>query len=172
MTRITRRGLIAATLALHVLPALAANPTEPAPEFEGLENWINSDPLTMGSLRGKVVLVDFWTFGCVNCINTLPHLTQWHETHAANGLVIVGIHTPEFPFERDLGALQDAVARHGIAYPVVQDNRYRTWQAYGTRYWPTSVLVNREGRIVKYHEGDRGLEDFRKDIEVEIHRPS
>lgn len=158
----TRRNFI--TMAAAGLTAAAisrparAGQGDVAPEFTGLENWINSRPLTMAALRGKVVLVDFWTFGCSNCVATLPFLTAWHAEMAEKGLTIVGVHTPEFPFERDLGALEKAVGRHGIEYPVSQDNRYATWLAYEVRYWPTSVIVDREGRVIRYHEGDRGME--------------
>ncbi|WP_197055991.1 redoxin family protein [Paracoccus halophilus] len=138
--------------------SVRAGPGDTAPEFTGLENWINSEPLSMAGLRGRVVLVDFWTFGCSNCVATLPFLTAWHAEMAEKGLTIVGVHTPEFPFERDLGALEKAVGRHGIEYPVSQDNSYATWLAYEVRYWPTSVIVDRDGKIFKYHEGDRGME--------------
>lgn len=126
----------------------------PAPEFVGLGGWINSKPLTMAQLRGQVVLVDFWTHGCVNCVRTLPHLQQWHTRYAAQGLVIVGVHTPEFAFERSLHNVRAAVQRHGLSYPVAQDNGYQTWQAYDNQYWPAQYLVDRQGRIVYQHFGE------------------
>lgn len=177
MTRLSRRNLIttasAAMVAASVqLPlaraARAQSPGKPAPEFVGLENWINSDPLTIQSLRGRIVLVDFWTFGCSNCINTLPSMVKWHGDLGQRGLTIVGVHTPEFPFERELSALQKAVRRHGIEYAVAQDNAYQTWRAYETRYWPTSIIVDRDGQIVKYHEGDQGLDQLGQDIEAAL----
>lgn len=100
-----------------------------APEFTGLTNWQNSGPLTIASLRGKVVLVNFWTYDCVNCVNTLPHVTKLYAKYKDKGLVIVGVHTPEFPFERSLSNVQAALKRHGITYPVAQDNNYATWNA-------------------------------------------
>jgi cytochrome c biogenesis protein CcdA/thiol-disulfide isomerase/thioredoxin len=127
---------------------------EPAPEFTGISTWHNSEPLSMHGLRGKVVLVDFWTYACVNCVRTLPHLVRWHARYAAQGLVVVGVHTPEFSFEREVANVQAAVRRHRIAYPVAQDNAYRTWTAWRTQYWPTLYLVDREGRVVFRHVGE------------------
>jgi thiol-disulfide isomerase/thioredoxin len=106
-----------------------------------------------------VVLLDFWTFGCVNCIRTLPHLRGWHDRYAAQGLVVIGVHTPEFAHERPLPALRDAVARHGLRYPIAQDNAYRTWNAYAVRYWPAQILIDREGRIAWRHYGEGGEAD-------------
>ena len=158
---ISRRTFLMTSLALpFAQTASAASIGEPAPAFEGLENWINSKPVAIDALRGRVVLVDFWTFACSNCVNTLPWLADWHQTLEPKGLTIVGVHTPEFPFERDLNALRKAVSRHGILYPVAQDNRYQTWKAYRTRYWPTAILIDRSGRIVQYHEGDGGFGAF------------
>lgn len=132
----------------------------PAPDFTGIEAWLNTDaPLTMPGLRGKVVLLDFWTFGCINCVRTLPHLRDWHRRHADRGLVIVGVHTPEFAHERPLAALQAAVRRHALAYPVAQDNGFKTWNAHGVTAWPTQILIDRRGRIAFRHigEGDEAL---------------
>lgn len=175
MKRMSRRDLIVAgslaalgAASSPARPGRAAAPDEPAPDFVGLENWINSQPLTIASLRGRVVLVDFWTHGCSNCVNTLPYMTSWHSELGPRGLTIVGVHTPEFPFERELGGVKRAVERHGIDYAVAQDNAYQTWRAYETRYWPTSVIVDRHGRIVKYHEGDRGLDQLGEDIAAQL----
>ncbi len=148
-------GLVSHT----ALPSGAATP-KPAPEFVGLENWLNSEPLKIQDLRGKTVLVDFWTFGCANCISTLPHLKSWYSEMSDQGLEIIGIHTPEFAFERELDGLKKAITRFEIPYPVVQDNKYQTWQAYTVRYWPTSVLVGRDGNIIMYHEGSAKLDAF------------
>ncbi|AKJ31849.1 hypothetical protein AAW51_5158 [Caldimonas brevitalea] len=126
----------------------------PAPDFAGITHWLNSPPLTMSQLRGRVVLVDFWTYGCVNCVRTLPHVRRWHERYAADGLVVVGVHTPEFGHERPLQNVQAAVQRHGLRYPVAQDNGYATWSAYRNVYWPALYLVDRDGRIVFRHFGE------------------
>ena len=125
-----------------------------AAELVGNQAWINSDPLTIHGLQGKVVLVDFWTYTCINCIRTLPYLKEWHAKYQDDGLVILGIHTPEFDFEKDLDNVVKATRDYGIEYPVVQDNDYRTWRAYANRYWPAKYLIDQEG-IVRYtHFGE------------------
>jgi thiol-disulfide isomerase/thioredoxin len=129
-----------------------------APEFSGIERWLNSPPLSMGALRGKVVLLDFWTYTCINCIRTLPHVKSWHEKYKDKGLVVVGVHTPEYPFERSTANVQAAIKRFGIAYPVAQDNRYATWQAYDNQYWPAVYLIDRQGRIAYTHFGEGAYE--------------
>ncbi len=125
-----------------------------APEFAGISAWLNSAPLTMASLKGKVVLVDFWTYSCINCIRTLPYVTKWYDTYKNQGLVVVGVHTPEFDFEKDTGNVQDAIKRFGIHYPVAQDNSYGTWNAYGNQYWPAEYLIDQNGNIVYTHFGE------------------
>ena len=129
-----------------------------APEFSGISHWINSPPLTMAKLRGKVVLVEFWTYDCINCIHVIPHVKQWHERYKDQGLVVVGVHTPEYGHERILGNLEKAVKRFDITYPVAQDNDYETWNAYGNRYWPALYLIDGNGRIVYRHYGEGGYE--------------
>ncbi len=126
-----------------------------APDFSGITNWINSPPLTMQELHGKVVLVDFWTYSCINCLRTLPYLEKWYADYKDKGFVIVGVHTPEFEFEKDPSNVAEAVARLGVTYPVAQDNNYSTWIAYGNRYWPAHYLVDQKGRLraVQYGEG-------------------
>lgn len=134
-------------------------PAPMAPEFKGINHWINSAPLTMAQLRGKVVLVEFWTYDCINCIHVLPHVKQWHERYKDQGLVVVGVHTPEYGHEKILGNVQAAVKRFGIGYPVAQDNDYRTWDAFGNRYWPALYLIDQNGRIVYQHFGEGGYDD-------------
>jgi thiol-disulfide isomerase/thioredoxin len=150
-------ALLLATLVIGI-PALATPPTlidgGPAPEFAQIEQWHGSAPLTMAQLRGKVVLVDFWTYSCINCLRTLPHVAQWHAKYQARGLVVVGVHTPEFAFERSAANVRTAMARFGITYPVAQDNQYATWKAYGNQYWPAVYLIDRNGRIVLTHAGE------------------
>ena len=128
-----------------------------APDFIGLGNWFNSAPLKLADLRGKVVLVDFWTYGCVNCVNTLPHVTALYAKYRDRGLVVVGIHTPEFPFERSASNVQTALKRHGITYPVAQDNDSQTWNAYRNRYWPAQYIVDQNGKIVFQHDGEASM---------------
>lgn len=126
----------------------------PAPEFSGISKWLNSDPLTMAQLRGKVVLVDFWTYSCINCIRTLPYVTKWYDTYRDKGLVVVGVHTPEFAFEKVTDNVADAIKRFNIHYPVAQDNEYGTWNNYNNQYWPAEYLIDQNGNIVYTHFGE------------------
>ena len=135
-----------------------------APDFAGIGNWFNSAPLSMAQLRGKVVLVDFWTYGCVNCVNTLPHVTALYAKYKDRGLVVVGIHTPEFPFERSASNVQAALKRHGITYPVAQDNDSQTWNAYRNQYWPAQYIVDQTGKIVFQHDGEGQYEQMDRTI--------
>jgi cytochrome c biogenesis protein CcdA/thiol-disulfide isomerase/thioredoxin len=128
-----------------------------APEFTDTEHWFNTpgdQPLTMKGLRGRVVLIDFWTYSCVNCIRTLPYLNAWNKRYAKDGLTIVGVHTPEFPFEREAGNVEAAISREGIEYPVVQDNEQGTWNAYGNQYWPAEYFVDATGHVRYAHFGE------------------
>ena len=125
-----------------------------APDFTGIDNWLNSAPLDLRQLRGKVVLVEFWTFDCINCAHTLPHVKDWYARYRDKGLVVVGVHTPEYTFERDIGNLKKAIARYGIDYPVAQDNHYATWNAWGNQYWPALYLIDRNGKVVYSHFGE------------------
>ncbi len=128
-----------------------------APEFVGNQQWFNTPggrALTLRSLRGRVVLVDFWTYSCINCLRTLPYLTAWDRTYRKDGLTIVGVHSPEFPFEKDAGNVQEAIERNGIHYPVAQDNDLATWSAYGTQYWPSEYFIDAEGQVRFAHYGE------------------
>jgi cytochrome c biogenesis protein CcdA/thiol-disulfide isomerase/thioredoxin len=125
-----------------------------APEFAGIEAWQNSPPLTMKELQGKVVLIDFWTYSCINCVRTLPYLTDWDRKYRDMGLVIVGVHSPEFEFEKKPANVRDAIAQHGIRYPVALDNQLSTWLNFNNRYWPAHYLIDRQGRVVYTHFGE------------------
>jgi thiol-disulfide isomerase/thioredoxin len=125
-----------------------------APEFTGIDKWLNSDPLTMRQLRGKVVLVDFWTYTCINCIHTLPYVKGWYSKYKDQGLVVVGVHTPEYPFEHSTDNVKDAIKQYGIQYPVAQDNNYATWGAFNNEYWPAVYLIDKQGRVVYSHFGE------------------
>ena len=132
-----------------------------APEFVGNERWFNTPgdrPLTLRGLRGRVVLVDFWTYSCINCIRTLPYLKAWDAKYRRDGLTIVGVHTPEFPFEREASNVEAAIRENGIRYPVAQDNEQATWNAYGNQYWPAEYFVDSSGRVrfVHFGEGEYG----------------
>ena len=170
MTSSIRTLLAAAVLALSTAagaahastpastPASASDAPRAAPEFSGIDHWLNSAPLTMAQLRGKAVLVDFWTYGCINCRHTLPWVKAWHAKYKDQGLVVVGVHTPEFSVEGNLDNLKAEVKRNGIAYPVAQDNRYATWQAWGNQFWPAFYLVDRKGQVVYTHVGEGNYE--------------
>jgi cytochrome c biogenesis protein CcdA/thiol-disulfide isomerase/thioredoxin len=125
-----------------------------APDFKRISLWINSEPLSLRKLRGKVVLIDFWTYSCINCLRTLPHLKAWYSTYGDRGLVVVGVHTPEFAFEYVPGNVRSAVHRLGLRYPVALDNHYATWNAYSNQYWPTKYLIDRRGHIRFIHFGE------------------
>jgi cytochrome c biogenesis protein CcdA/thiol-disulfide isomerase/thioredoxin len=131
----------------------------PAPELTGNDRWFNGPPLTLASLRGRVVLIDFWTYTCINCIRTLPHLVAWDRAYRAAGLTIVGVHSPEFAFERDAGNVQRAIAQNGILYPVAQDNELATWNAWSNRYWPAEYLIDAQGHVRRAHFGEGGYEE-------------
>ncbi len=127
------------------------------PEFVDTQRWFNTpgeQPLTLKSLRGDVVLVDFWTYSCINCLRTLPYLTAWDKRYRKDGLKIVGVHSPEFPFEKDAGNVEEAIERNGIEYPVVQDNDLATFTAYGTEYWPAEYFIDAKGRVRYVHFGE------------------
>ncbi len=139
------------------LPVLGA-----APEFVGNQRWFNTPggrPLTLRGLRGRVVLVDFWTYTCINCLRTLPYLTAWDRTYRRHGLTIVGVHSPEFPFEKDAANVGDAIERNGIHYPVAQDNDLATWSAYGNQYWPAEYFIDARGRVRFAHFGEGEYEE-------------
>jgi len=126
--------------------------------------WINSEPLTLAELRGKVVLIDFWTYSCINCIRTLPYLAKWHETYANQGLVIIGVHTPEFEFEKDIENVRTAADDFGLEYPIMQDNQFATWKAFNNRYWPAKYLIDAEGHIRYFHFGEQGYDETESKI--------
>ncbi len=125
-----------------------------APEFPPQATWLQGGPLKMAELRGRPVLIDFWDYTCINCIHTLPYVNEWHRRYGPLGLTIVGVHTPEFSFARDVGNVAKAVREHHIEYPVVLDNDYAIWQAYTNRYWPAKYLVDGKGYLRGYHHGE------------------
>lgn len=131
----------------------------PAPPLAGISAWINSNPLTLAQLKGKVVLVDFWTYSCINCIRTLPTLIAWDKAYRDKGLVIIGVHTPEFEFEKNLANVTRAVKNFGIKYPVALDSQYSTWNNYHNQYWPADYLIDKNGNVVfeQFGEGNAGV---------------
>ena len=133
----------------------------PAPDFTGNQRWFNTSggrPLTLRGLRGKVVLIDFWTYTCINCIRTLPYVEAWYQRYKHDGLVVVGVHTPEFAFEKDAGNVAAAIHQNGLRYPVAQDNDYGTWNAWSNQFWPAHYLIDARGQVRYTHfgEGDYG----------------
>lgn len=140
---------IAATQLEDALPAPYATP-----ELVGINGWINSKPLTLKSLHGKVVLIDFWTYSCINCVRTLPHIIEWNKKYHDKGLVIIGVHSPEFEFEKDMGNIRAAVTKYGITYPIAVDSSLATWSAFNNQYWPAHYLIDKNGQIVYTHFGE------------------
>jgi len=128
-------------------------------------DWINSEPLKLKDLRGRVVLIDFWTFGCYNCRNTLPYIKGWHERYRDQGLTVVGVHSPEFDYEKKVENLRREVASLEIHYPVVSDNDYKTWDAYKVAAWPTMFLLDKQGRIRWMHVGEGKYDDAERMIQ-------
>jgi thiol-disulfide isomerase/thioredoxin len=136
----------------------------PAPELTS-SVWLNTDaPLRLSSLRGKVVGVEMWTFGCINCQHVIPSLKSWYAQYKDQGFVLIGNHFPEFSYERDLGNVRDAVQKAGIEYPVAQDNDGATWRAYHNGYWPTLYLIDRRGRIRYVHVGEGAYDETEANI--------
>ena len=136
--------------------ATSATPADSqrAPELIGIESWINSEPLTLEGLRGKVVLIDFWTYTCINCLRTLPFLKEWHAKYSDSGLVIIGVHAPEFEFEKVRQNVIDAMMVEGIEWAVAQDNDFRTWRAFDNHFWPAKYLIDKDGYIRYSHFGE------------------
>jgi thiol-disulfide isomerase/thioredoxin len=134
------------------------------PDLSGATTWINSQPLTFASLRGKVVLVDFWTYSCINCLRTLPFIKAWNEKYKDSGLVIIGVHTPEFPFEKDEANVRKAVKDLGITYPVPMDNDYKIWRSFNNEYWPADYFIDAKGAIRFHHFGEGAYDESEKQI--------
>jgi thiol-disulfide isomerase/thioredoxin len=135
-----------------------------APDFTGANRWYNSPPLAIDALRGKVVLVEFWTRECINCAHVLPHTKALYDAYGKDGLVVVGVHTPEYEEEHDAVALQAALRQYQITWPVAVDNDYRIWNAYGNRYWPAVYLIDRDGRLVYRHVGEGNYEQIEQRV--------
>jgi cytochrome c biogenesis protein CcdA/thiol-disulfide isomerase/thioredoxin len=135
-----------------------------APEFTGIETWLNSPPLTMASLKGKVLLIDFWTYSCINCLRTLPYITTWDHDYRDKGLVIVGVHAPEFEFEKNKNNVAAALVKYHIAYPVALDNKLDTWTNFENQYWPAHYLINKQGQVVYTHFGEGNYAETENNI--------
>lgn len=183
MSWLPRPRLVVLFLAVSIATAVAgtswgqylkSRKSAPAPEFRGVTQWINSDPLTMAKLRGKVVLVHFWTNGCYNCVNNYAHYKAWQERYAGKDVVIVGIHTPESSGERDLEQIKRQAEKHGLKFAIAVDNDGSNWKAWKNRYWPTVYVVDRRG-VVRYgwegelsYKGADGEEKMREMVDAAL----
>jgi thiol-disulfide isomerase/thioredoxin len=145
------------------------------PDLSGATLWLNSPPLTPESLRGKVVVVDFWTYSCINCLRSLPYIQAWYTKYKDSGLVVIGVHTPEFPFEKDEANVRQAVRKLGIVYPVAMDNDYRIWRTFHNKFWPAHYFIDSTGRIRYHHFGEGGYDQsenwIRTLLEERNHQP-
>jgi thiol-disulfide isomerase/thioredoxin len=134
-----------------------------APEFAGITKWLNSNPLKAADLKGKVIVVHFWTNGCINCIHNYPHYRAWTEKYRNNRhLVIVGVHTPESAAERDVQRIKESAAKNGLTFPIAVDEKAATWRAWSNRYWPTVYLVDKAGKLRERWEGELGAEGYKR----------
>ena len=159
------------TMVESTSPAVALPDLGPAPELTN-ESWLNAEgPLRLADLGGKVVLLEMWTFGCINCQRVVPHIQAWHEAYASQGLVVIGNHFPEFAHERDLDALRRAVERLGATYVVAQDNDGATWRAYNNHYWPTLYLIDKRGHIRYQHIGEGAYAETEAAIQSLLDEP-
>lgn len=155
-------------VALLLLPlpvhSLDLTPVGDMPKFKRIQQWFNSAPITQDSLKGKVVLVDFWTFGCANCARTFPHLIEWHKKYKDEGLVVIGVHSPEFEYEKNLASVKKAISKYQIPYPVAVDNQLSTWREYGNMAWPTHYFIDGQGKIRYVHLGEGRYKEQEKVI--------
>src|SRR6185369_839423 len=143
------------------------NANSPAPDFVGITKWLNTDkPLSINDLKGKVVLVDFWTYTCINCIRTLPHVTSWYNKYKDQGFVVIGVHTPEFAFEKEPPNVAHAIEMYNIHYPVAQDNDYATWNNFSNQYWPAEYLIDATGTIRCTHFGEGEYPEMEQAIQL------
>jgi thiol-disulfide isomerase/thioredoxin len=148
------RAAVALLAAMGLTAAARADGQQRMPELSGATSWLNSPPLDRDQLRGKVVLVDFWTYSCINCLRSLPYLRAWDARYKASGLVIIGVHTPEFDFEKDPANIQKALRKFGITYPVAVDSNYRIWNAFHNQYWPAHYFIDATGQLRHQHFGE------------------
>jgi thiol-disulfide isomerase/thioredoxin len=146
-------------------PTFAAKPSgRQIPEIQGIETWLNSAPIKLSEQKGKVILLQFWTFGCINCQRTLPSIIKWHKDYASQGLLVVSIHAPELAFERSINNVKKAVQQRGITYPVAIDSNFTTWKAFDNHYWPHLFLADRQGILRYDHIGEGAYEQTEQKI--------
>jgi thiol-disulfide isomerase/thioredoxin len=163
------RRVWAAALALLVAALLSTSANAPAqqmlPDLSGATSWLNSPPLNRDELKGKVVLIDFWTYSCINCLRSLPYLRTWDARYRSSGLVVIGVHTPEFDFEKDPANIQKALRKFGITYPVAVDSDYRIWTAFHNQYWPAHYFIDATGKIRYQHFGEGDYDESERWIQ-------
>ncbi len=138
----------------------------PAPEFQGINNWLNSPPLTLQSLKGKVVLLDFWSYTCVYCYKAMPHLNDWYNKYSSQGLVIIGIHNFDNPIDNNVAKVEQVVQAYGMQYPIAMDNDSVMWRQYNPQYWPSTFLIDKNGNIVYSHIGQGAYNIIENNIRV------
>ena len=159
----------AAAAALIVAALLSAAPNAPAqqamPDLSGATSWLNSPPLNREQLKGKVVLIDFWTYSCINCLRSLPYLRAWDARYRSSGLVIIGVHTPEFDFEKNPANIQKALRKFGITYPIAVDSQQRIWSAFHNQYWPAHYFIDATGNIRFHHFGEGNYDESERWIQ-------
>ena len=154
-----------ATAPVKLQPVVMTEPSSQLPSLSGGTGWVNGDPVTSDSLRGKVVLIDFWTWDCINCQHTLPHVRDWAQKYQAQGLVVIGVHTPEYPWEKPLASVQKAVTKWQLPYRVVTDNNYKIWNAFGNQYWPAHYYFDAKGQLRYTSFGEGNYEQEEKVIQ-------
>ena len=151
---------------LHAVPTAQADSQSGLASLERANEWLNSPPLTAADLRGKVVLIDFWTYTCINWLRQLPYVRAWAEKYKDQGLVVIGVHAPEFPFERNIDNVRRAVKDMGLAYPIAVDNDFAIWRAFRNQYWPALYFVDAQGRVRHHHFGEGEYEQSERFIKV------
>lgn len=154
-----------ATAPVKLQPVVMTEPSSQLPSLSGGTGWVNGDPVTSDSLRGKVVLIDFWTWDCINCQHTLPHVRDWAKKYQAQGLVVIGVHTPEYPWEKPLASVQKAVTKWQLPYRVVTDNNYKIWNTFGNQYWPAHYYFDAKGQLRYTSFGEGNYEQQEKVIQ-------
>ena len=154
-----------ATAPVKLQPVVMTEPSSQLPSLSGGTGWVNGDPVTSDSLQAKVVLIDFWTWDCINCQHTLPHVRDWAQKYQAQGLVVIGVHTPEYPWEKPLASVQKAVTKWQLPYRVVTDNNYKIWNAFGNQYWPAHYYFDAKGQLRYTSFGEGNYEQQEKVIQ-------
>lgn len=171
LNRILTWSLVVFTVLFLTWAAVNAGVGMRAPDITN-PHWLNSEPLRLADLRGKVVMVEFWTFGCYNCRNVEPYVKQWHRKYAEQGFIVIGVHSPEFSHEREIENVKRYIREHDIGFPVPIDNDFSTWNKYGNRYWPAMYLIDKQGVIRHIRIGEGGYEDTEQWIKNLLSEPA